>query len=100
MTGAADSVFVDTNVLVHAATLSSPLNTEARQGLKEREESGVELCLSRQVLREYLAVMTRQQGQNRPLPISVAISAITSALNQILNTGEDWKRKYPNAFYS
>ena len=54
-------MFVDTNVLVNARFLEAPDHEIARASL-ERAFSGPEpIRISRQILREYLAVVTRPQ---------------------------------------
>ena len=56
----ADSaVFIDTNILIYSSFSSAPLHGDARHRLKELESSGASLWISRQVLREFLAVATR-----------------------------------------
>jgi predicted nucleic acid-binding protein len=52
-------VFVDTNILVYANLTQSPFHKPALSALENFHNSGAELWISRQVLREYLAVMTR-----------------------------------------
>ena len=47
--------FVDTNVLVYAAARSAPLRDQARNALA-RLASNEPLLVSRQTLREYIAV--------------------------------------------
>ena len=59
MTTAADRVLVDTNVLVYASLRNSPWHVQAIQALHTELQSGREMWVSRQILREYLAVMTR-----------------------------------------
>jgi predicted nucleic acid-binding protein len=54
-----DAVFLDTNVLVYASLKGSPFSTAARTRLTELEDTGSSLWISRQVLREFLAVTTR-----------------------------------------
>ena len=54
-------MFVDTNVLVKARMLEAPDHDMARDGLKRAFDQPVPLRISRQVLREYLAVVTRPQ---------------------------------------
>lgn len=73
-TGAGSPIFVDTNVLVYANVTSSPLNAAARTAIQIREQTGVEIWISRQVLREYLAALTRPQAFGTPLPVSVVIA--------------------------
>ena len=53
-------MFVDTNVLVHALAPTAPGHGMARAALEAHAESD-RLCISRQVLREFLAVITRPQ---------------------------------------
>lgn len=55
---AADGVFVDTNVWVYASVPNAPLHAQARQAL---ERATAPLWTSRQVLREFLAAMSRPQ---------------------------------------
>lgn len=61
--------FVDTNVLVYAAALGAPLHRQALEELQRRHQSGQELWISRQVLREYLATLSRPQTFAQPTPI-------------------------------
>ncbi len=63
------SVFFDTNVLVYANIGSAPLHSVAVQAIEGREQAGIEVWISRQVLREYLAVLTRPQTFTQPIPI-------------------------------
>ena len=59
VTTAVERVFVDTNVLVHCSLRQSPWHPAAIQALHGCIQAGGELWLSRQVLREYIAVLTR-----------------------------------------
>ena len=61
-------MFVDTNVLVKARILEAPDHDMARDSLERAFEEPDPLRISRQVLREYLAVVTRPQTW--PVPIS------------------------------
>ena len=54
-------MFVDTNVLVKARILEAPEHQTARDGLESALGDLEPLRISRQVLREYLAVVTRPQ---------------------------------------
>ena len=54
-------MFVDTNVLVKARILEAPDHEIARASLERALEEAEPLRISRQVLREYLAVVTRPQ---------------------------------------
>lgn len=67
-TTAVDRVFVDTNILVFANTATAPLHVEAQAALQSLATSGAELWISRQVLREYLATLSRPQAFSSPIP--------------------------------
>lgn len=54
-------MFVDTNVLINARFLEAPDHEAARAGLESAFNDSEPLRISRQVLREYLAVVTRPQ---------------------------------------
>jgi predicted nucleic acid-binding protein len=69
-TTGADPVFVDTNILVNASVVSAPFHQNASQALKGLRQSGVELWISRQILREYLATLSRPQSFTAPLTAS------------------------------
>ncbi len=64
-----ERVFIDTNVLIRANARSAPLHVEALQAIEVREQAGIDLWISRQVLREYLAVLTRPQAFTAPIAI-------------------------------
>jgi predicted nucleic acid-binding protein len=56
---AAEPVFVDTNVLVYVDQAGSAFHASARAAIGRLEQDGAALWISRQVLREYLATVTR-----------------------------------------
>jgi len=74
--GDADTWFVDTNVLVYANLAQAPLHTVALTRLQQLARSGATLWISRQVLREYLAVVTRPQGWSAPQPLARAVARV------------------------
>ncbi len=76
MTAPARRVFVDTNVLIYASRPIEPASRQASDALAEAEDAGDELCISRQVLREYLSSVTRPQIAAAPLPAPVAIADV------------------------
>lgn len=53
------TLFVDTNVLIYAADTLSPWYAIARRRLDEARNQGVDLVISPQIIREYLAASTR-----------------------------------------
>jgi predicted nucleic acid-binding protein len=69
-------LFVDTNILVYAASLRAPLHLRASEEIRRRYESGQELWVSRQVLREYLATLSRPQTFAQPKPLRELASDI------------------------
>jgi predicted nucleic acid-binding protein len=68
--GARNAVFLDTNVLIYARATRSPFHQAAREALQGLYDAEVELWISRQVLREYLAALTRPQQFTNPLPMA------------------------------
>jgi predicted nucleic acid-binding protein len=76
MTGDVKPVFIDTNILVYASTARSPLHQVARQALQQQYDAGAELWINRQILREYLATLTRSQSFTDPLPIETLLEEI------------------------
>ena len=59
-------MFVDTNVLVKARILEAPDHEVARASLERALRDPEPLRISRQVMREYLAVITRSQAWPAP----------------------------------
>ena len=54
-------MFIDTNVLVNSRVLGAPHHDAARAGLERAFRDPEPIRISRQVIREYLAVVTRPQ---------------------------------------
>jgi predicted nucleic acid-binding protein len=73
--------FVDTNVLVYAAVDRAPLLDRARAALAQAAADGA-VTISRQVLREYLSVMTRQQFWGKPLTLARAVTDTAEFIRQ------------------
>jgi predicted nucleic acid-binding protein len=63
--------FVDTNVLVYATARSAPFRDRSRAALA-RLAGTEQLAVSRQILREYIAVMTRHQTWGTALTLAEA----------------------------
>ena len=71
------SAFVDTNALVYADQAHSAFHLPARAALGRLEQEGAELWISRQVLREYLATVTRPGPDGVPaMTRAVAAAAV------------------------
>ena len=82
-------MFVDTNVLVFARFEATPNHMLARRHLDEITESGEALRIIRQILREYLATVTRPQPWSPPIAIEVALMHVATmeAVFEILEDG-------------
>jgi predicted nucleic acid-binding protein len=72
----ADPVFVDTNVLVDATRPAAAQHASARASLRRLEAEGSSLWVSPQVLREYLAAVTRPQAAGPALPMATATTDV------------------------
>ena len=70
---AAEPVFVDTNVLVYATQKASARHLTANSLLNAREIGDIPLWISGQVLREFLAAVTRPQPGIPPMPMAMAL---------------------------
>jgi predicted nucleic acid-binding protein len=85
----ADSaVFIDTNVLIYSSFSSAPLHAEARRRLRELESSGAKLWISRQVLREFLAVATRPDAVT-PAPTAAALSELIAQFEGVFRIADE-----------
>ncbi|MBW4562372.1 MAG: PIN domain-containing protein [Mojavia pulchra JT2-VF2] len=80
--GDGDSIFLDTNILVYASQIQSPFHQVAMEAIQDFYNAGVELWISRQVLREYLATLTRPQQFANPLPIAIVIQDLRYFYNR------------------
>lgn len=87
-TMAADPAFVDTNVLVYASQTQSAFYDRATAVLDWARQEQKELWISRQILREYLATVTRPQPDTPPLPMADALTDV-GRLGRVLNIAED-----------
>ena len=84
-------MFIDTNVLVYALAPAAPGHDLARALLDEAVASGGRLTISRQILREYLATVTRPQAWGAPIPLYEALDDVERFTSQftILEDGSD-----------
>ena len=85
---AGKSIFVDTNVLVYASQKQSKFHLQAATHLDQARQAGQELWIIRQVLREYLSVVTRPQPGQAPLSMSLAINDVQT-FERTFNVAED-----------
>jgi predicted nucleic acid-binding protein len=59
---AASRLFIDTNVIVHSIIDQSALHRTAQQAILSYQRAGYEVWISRQILREFLATLSRPHG--------------------------------------
>ena len=83
--------FVDTNVLVYASRQRSPFHTRAVASLGQVANDGGSLWFSRQILREYIAVVTRPQPTEPALSSTAAVADANGFLAK-LDVAEDGPR--------
>lgn len=76
MTMDARRVFVDTNILASALLPESPRYFHARGILRRLAEADAEVWISRQVIREYLATMTRYEQKWSNVTRAALIDAV------------------------
>ena len=84
-------MFVDTNILVNARIREAPHHEIAREGLERGLRGSEPLCISRQIMREYLAVVTRPQSWPVPITRGEALDDI-GRLNRTFEVLEDGPR--------
>lgn len=77
-TMAADPIFVDTNILVYSTITLSPFHSAALIQLNDLAAAGHPLWISRQILREYLATLSRPGVVTTPIPMPHLISDVHS----------------------
>ncbi len=83
-TTAADPTFIDTNILIYTKQALSPFHAAAVGKLQALAAAGHPLWISRQTLREYLAVMSRPGALTAPVPMAALIADVRSFESQFL----------------
>jgi predicted nucleic acid-binding protein len=73
-----DGLFVDTNVLIYATRPASPWHSQAIEALTAEIDQGVPIIISPQILREYLAAVTRPAPDNSTTPLADALSNVAA----------------------
>ena len=69
-------MFIDTNVFVYARFGTAPDHVRARSGLERARQGAEPICISRQILREYLATVTRPQAWGASIPLREALDDV------------------------
>jgi predicted nucleic acid-binding protein len=75
-TGVGNALFLDTNILVYASVAAAPLHTTALRAIRQYRRTRA-LWISRQILREYMATVTRPQTFSTASPATDVIRLIT-----------------------
>jgi predicted nucleic acid-binding protein len=88
VTTVADSILVDTNVLVYATAPSSPFHQQAVAALHRLSQRNAEVWISRQVLREYLVQLTRPGVLPQPIAGQTA-SRQLAALSRMYRVADE-----------
>ena len=84
-------MFVDTNILVNARIREAPHHEPARTSLERTLRDPEPLRISRQIMREYLAVVTRPQAWPVPITRGEALDDLRR-LDQAFEVLEDGPR--------
>jgi predicted nucleic acid-binding protein len=66
MTMDAETVFIDTNILVYATDDESPFNAKSLAIINRMMTDGIDFVISPQIIREYLVVLTRGLAPEDP----------------------------------
>ena len=77
-------MFIDTNVLVYSRILEAPQHETARAMLERALQGEEPLRISRQVVREYLAVVTRPQTW----PVAISREDALDDVNRLVGSFE------------
>jgi predicted nucleic acid-binding protein len=75
---AADPVFLDTNILVAASVAEHPSHAAVSALLDKLTAEQAPLCISPQVCREFLVVLTRRPVEGRAFTVEEALTALDS----------------------
>jgi predicted nucleic acid-binding protein len=76
----ADACVVDTNVLIYSTVAGNAGHQPARERLSALQEDGVRLCITTQILREHLVVLTRGTVFERSFSVDQVLAQIEAFL--------------------
>ena len=80
--------FVDTNVLLRATITQFPLHQDAKKLVAQQLVDNVELWISRQVIREYIAQSTRPQAFMNPMTFA-QVDAQVKSMRTLFKIADD-----------
>ncbi len=78
-----DACVVDTNVLVYCTVSGNPWHQQSRQWLAALQNEGLDLCVTTQVLREYLVVLTRGIVFEQSFSVDQVLAQIEALLSSL-----------------
>ncbi len=84
-----EAIFVDTNVVVHARNADSPDHAAAVARLSALEQAGTELWISRQVLREFAVVVSKQMMARGSYDVELLAQEIEKLESEYIVADED-----------
>jgi predicted nucleic acid-binding protein len=76
----AEACMVDTNVLVYSTVSGNPWHKESRQWLAMLQSRRCSLCITTQILREYLVVLTRGTVFEKSFSVDQVLAQIQALL--------------------
>jgi len=76
-----NALFLDTNTLVYANIIEAPLHQQALTAINNARLAGRTIWISRQVIREYLATLTRPQTFGQ-LPKATVLAQVVQFISQ------------------
>lgn len=80
-TTGANACVVDTNVLVYSTVSGNPWHTQAREWLASLQNKGQDLCVTTQILREYMVVLTRGNVFEKSFSVDQVLTQIQVLLS-------------------
>lgn len=80
--------FIDTNILIYANVATAPFHEQALNAIKAAQQAGRPLWISRQVIREFIAVRTRPQTFAHPSTVEQIIERV-HYLEELFQVADD-----------
>lgn len=76
MTDVEAAIFIDTNIVIRLTIASAPNHHQVKRAVNQLWDSGADIWISRQVLREYVSVLTRPQTYTQPLSLTMVADEV------------------------
>lgn len=78
-----DACIVDTNLVVYSTVSGNPWHQQAREWLAALQSKGHRLCVTTQILREYLVVLTRGTVFEKSFSVDQILAHIQTLLHRL-----------------